>query len=94
MSNVLVMNSRSLSQIIRFTYVIFMAPKALYSVDDMFYTISQFTLKTSSLKLHDDPSSMYLQSPHLGSLHFLTVGICHCLLVNLAFVSNFFKLGG
>ena len=35
----------------------------------------------------------YLQSPHLGSLHFVTVNFVSFLFQNFALVSNFFKFG-
>ena len=48
MSNMLVMNSCSLSQIIRFIYVIFKASPALYSEDDIFHI---YTTLAPSLSL-------------------------------------------
>ena len=53
-----------------------------------------FTLKDLLLNFTDEPSRIYLQKPHLGSLHFFTLCSSVCFIVNLAFVSNRFKFGG
>ena len=95
-SYVLIMKSCSFSQIVSFTNIIFIAPPTLNYIYDSFtvQAISLFTLKILPLKLYEHSSLMYLHSPHLGSLHFVTLGVCSCLFVNLAFVNSFFKLGG
>ena len=82
------MKSCSLSQIVSFNDVIFIAPPALNYIYDIFtvQVISLFTLKILTLKLYEYSSLMYLHSPHRGSLHFVTLGVCSCLFVNLAFV--------
>ena len=56
--------------------------------------ISELTLKCFPLQLNEDPSFKYLQSPHLGSLHFVTVNYVSFLFENFASVSNFFKFRG
>ena len=56
--------------------------------------ISELTLNCFPLKLKEDPSFKSLQSPHLGSLHFVTVNFVSFLFENFALVSNFFKFGG
>ena len=68
---VLIMKSCSLSQIVSFTNVIFIAPPALNYIYDIFtvQVISLFTSKILPLKLYEHSSLMYLHSPHLGSLH-------------------------
>ena len=54
--------------------------------------ISDLTLTDCfPLKLKEDPSFKYLQSPHLGSLHFVTVNFVSFLFENFALVSNFYK---
>ena len=96
-SYMLIMESCSLSQIIFFNNVILIAPSALNYIYMTFFTvqvISLFTLKILPLKLYEHSSLMYLHSPHLGSLHFVTLGMCSFSFVNLAFVNSFFKLGG
>ena len=83
-SYVLIMKSCSLSQIVSFTNVIFIAPPALNYIYDIFtmQVISLFTLKILPLKSYEHSSLMYLHSPHLGSLHFVTFGVCSCLILN------------
>ena len=56
--------------------------------------ISELTLNCCSLKLKEDPSFKYLQSPHLGSLHFVTVNFVSFLFENFALINNFFKFRG
>ena len=94
-SYVLIMESCSLSQIICFTNVILIAHPALNYIYNVFtvQVISLFTLKILPLKLYEH-SSLMLHSPHLCSLHFVTLGMCSFSFVNLAFVNSFFKLGG
>ena len=96
-SYVLIMKSCSFSQIVSFTNVIFIAPPALNYIYMTFFTvqvISLFTFIFLQLKLYEHSSLMYLHSPHLDSLHFVTLGVCSCLFVNLAFVNSFYKLCG
>ena len=93
---VLIMKSCSLSQIVSFTdeHLLHLRHSITYLTFFTVQVISLFTLKILPLKLYELSSLMYLHSPHLGSLHFVTFGVCSCLFVNLAFVNSFFKLGG
>ena len=77
-SYVLFMKSSSLSQIICFTNVILIAHPAIKYIYDSFTVnvILLFTLKFLQLKLYEHSSLIYLHSPHLGSLHFVTLGMC------------------